>query len=82
MAQNACIKPSTNICFILNISKQKLVPGMKLLGAVREVNQFEMIVSLPNGLTGFVNIFDVNEKISSLLASQDENQDEEDEVRY
>lgn len=54
---------------------------MKLLGVTREVNQFEMIISLPNGLTGFVNIFDINEKMTSLLASQEEKQDEEDEVR-
>jgi rRNA biogenesis protein RRP5 len=56
---------------------------MKLLGAIREVNEFEVIISLPNGLTGFVNIFDVNDKLTSMLVSQedkDENEEEE-EVR-
>lgn len=40
---------------------------MKVLGAIREVNEYDMAISLPNGLSGFVHIMHVNEKITDRL---------------
>lgn len=40
---------------------------MKVLGAIREVNEYDMIISLPNGLSGFVHITHINEKITERL---------------
>ena len=40
---------------------------MKVLGAIREVNEYDMAISLPNGLGGFVHITNINEKITKRL---------------
>ncbi|KAL9983734.1 hypothetical protein ACROYT_G005955 [Oculina patagonica] len=46
---------------------KKLYVGMKVLGAIREVNEYDMVISLPNGLSGFVHITHINEKITERL---------------
>ncbi|KAJ7376224.1 hypothetical protein OS493_036047 [Desmophyllum pertusum] len=46
---------------------KKLYVGMKLLGAIREVNEYDMAISLPNGLSGFVHITHINETITERL---------------
>ena len=53
---------------------------MKVLGAIREVNEFDMVVSLPNGLSGFVHITHINDKITERLKEElqaDESNDTE-----
>jgi len=58
---------------------------MKILGAIREVNEYDMAISLPNGLSGFVHITHVNEKITERLKEMlqaDEADSKETEVRY
>ena len=58
---------------------------MKILGAIREVNEYDMAVSLPNGLSGFVHITHVNEKITERLKEMlqaDDADSKETEVRY
>ncbi|XP_044173478.1 protein RRP5 homolog [Acropora millepora] len=46
---------------------KKLYEGMKLLGAIKEVNEFDLVVSLPNGLHGFIHSTHINEKITEKL---------------
>ena len=55
---------------------------MKILGAIREVNEYEVVVSLPNGLSGTVHIMQINEKITDRLKEelQAENNDTMSEV--
>ena len=48
---------------------------MKILGAIREVNEYDMVISLPNGLSGFVHITHVNEKITERLKEMLQNDD-------
>lgn len=58
---------------------------MKILGAIREVNEYDMAISLPNGLSGFVHITHVNEKITERLKEvlqADDADSREAEVRY
>lgn len=43
---------------------------MKVLGAVKEVNEYDMVISLPNGLSGFVHITHINEKITEKLKEE------------
>ena len=38
-----------------------------MLGVIREVNEYDMVISLPNGLSGFVHITHINEKITERL---------------
>lgn len=40
---------------------------MKVLGAIKEVNEYDMVISLPNGLSGFLHITHINEKITEKL---------------
>lgn len=42
---------------------QNITPGMKLWGAVAEVNEKDLVVSLPGGLRGLVNASDVVDPI-------------------
>jgi len=43
---------------------------MVILGSIRKLTAFEMIVSLPNNLNGFVSIADISEPLSQLLSSK------------
>ena len=43
---------------------------MKVLGAIREVNEFDMVVNLPNRLSGFVHITHINDKITDRLKEE------------
>ncbi|RMX61399.1 hypothetical protein pdam_00018294 [Pocillopora damicornis] len=53
--------------FVETLTFKKLYVGMKVLGAIREVNEYDMAISLPNGLGGFVHITNINEKITERL---------------
>lgn len=56
---------------------------MKVLGAIKEVNEYDMVISLPNGLSGFVHIMHINEKITEKLKEELEAGETKDgEVRY
>ncbi|NXC44670.1 RRP5 protein, partial [Penelope pileata] len=43
---------------------------MLLLGCIKEVNDFELVISLPNGLTGFVPLTQISDAYSKLLSTQ------------
>ncbi|XP_011862009.1 PREDICTED: protein RRP5 homolog [Vollenhovia emeryi] len=62
-------KEKTNIA--LNIaqqfSKQQLCKGYVLLGRIRCVKQFELIVSLPDGLVGSVDVSDISKAYTKQL---------------
>ena len=58
---------------------QKLVPGVLLLGAVLEIHEYEVLVSLPFNMRGSVAIADVSDHMTKLLESEAEKLDTEDE---
>lgn len=43
---------------------------MLLLGCVKEANSFELVVSLPNGLTGFVQVTSICDSYTQMLSEQ------------
>ena len=50
---------------------------MKLLGSIKEVNDFDLAVSLPYGLSGFVHITDINDVLNEavkVMLNEDEDQ--------
>ncbi|XP_042719783.1 protein RRP5 homolog [Lagopus leucura] len=49
---------------------QELCEGMLLLGCIKEVTVFELVISLPNGLTGFVPVTQISDAYSELLSKQ------------
>ncbi|XP_015722403.1 protein RRP5 homolog isoform X3 [Coturnix japonica] len=49
---------------------QELCEGMLFLGCIKEVTVFELVISLPNGLTGFVPVTQISDAYSELLNKQ------------
>ncbi|XP_064572523.1 protein RRP5 homolog isoform X1 [Zonotrichia leucophrys gambelii] len=49
---------------------EALSEGMLLLGCIKEVSDYELTVSLPNGLSGFVPVTQISDAYSSLLSKQ------------
>jgi rRNA biogenesis protein RRP5 len=40
---------------------------MRIMGAVKEIHELNLIISLPNNLTGYVSIAEISEKLSMIL---------------
>ena len=54
-----------------------------MLGAIKEVNEYDMVISLPNGLSGFVHITHINDVITERLKEDLQGDDSKDtEVRF
>lgn len=53
---------------ILNI--ESLCEGMRILGCVKEVTELELVVSLPNGLQGFVQVTEISDAYTQKLNEQ------------
>ncbi|XP_078499820.1 protein RRP5 homolog isoform X1 [Lissotriton helveticus] len=49
--------------------------GLLLLGCVKETKDFELTVSLPHGLTGFVQVTNISEAYTKLLSKQVETEE-------
>ena len=49
------------------LSHSSLKPGMLLMGAVRAVNEVDLTVQLPHGLTGYVSMREVSDSIASIV---------------
>ncbi|XP_051656636.1 protein RRP5 homolog isoform X1 [Manacus candei] len=49
---------------------QALCEDMLLLGCIKEITEYELVISLPNGLLGFVPITQISDAYSKLLSQQ------------
>ncbi|XP_041116751.1 protein RRP5 homolog [Polyodon spathula] len=49
---------------------KKLTVGTLILGCVKEVKDFELVVGLPNGLTGYVQVTSISDGYTKLLNDQ------------
>lgn len=56
---------------------QNVKEGMLVLGCVKEVADFEVTVSLPSGLQGFLSIKNICDSYTKLLSEQLESADTE-----
>ncbi|KAJ3098421.1 hypothetical protein HDU97_004005 [Phlyctochytrium planicorne] len=79
-AENADDSTTREAAGIMNLSFKRLKAGVKMLGVIREVNDLDAVVSLPNQLTGFISITEVSTKVTSLVeqAAAGEDGSEED----
>uniref|UniRef100_A0A803YNN3 Protein RRP5 homolog n=1 Tax=Meleagris gallopavo TaxID=9103 RepID=A0A803YNN3_MELGA len=59
-----------NHCVLFFLFSQEICEGMLLLGCIKEVTFFELVISLPNGLTGFVPVTQISDAYSELLNEQ------------
>ncbi|XP_026706791.1 protein RRP5 homolog isoform X1 [Athene cunicularia] len=58
---------------VLNIEPltiEALCEGMLLLGCIKEVSDYELVISLPNGLSGFVPVTQISDAYSKMLSKQ------------
>ncbi|XP_060027377.1 protein RRP5 homolog [Erinaceus europaeus] len=53
---------------ILNV--ESLCEGMRILGCVKEVNELELVISLPSGLQGFVQVTEICDAYTQKLNEQ------------
>uniref|UniRef100_A0A8B9EZ91 Protein RRP5 homolog n=1 Tax=Amazona collaria TaxID=241587 RepID=A0A8B9EZ91_9PSIT len=59
-----------NHSMLFFLLSQALCEGMLLLGCIKEVTDYELVVSLPNGLSGFVPVTQISDAYSKLLSNQ------------
>ncbi|KAM7072820.1 protein RRP5 homolog isoform 1-T1 [Molossus nigricans] len=52
------------------LSIESLCEGMRILGCVKEVNDLELVISLPNGLQGFVQVTEICDAYTKKLNEQ------------
>ncbi|XP_036027752.1 protein RRP5 homolog [Onychomys torridus] len=52
------------------LSVGSLCEGMRILGCVKEVNELELVISLPNGLQGFVQVTEICDAYTQKLNEQ------------
>ncbi|XP_071604451.1 protein RRP5 homolog [Heliangelus exortis] len=52
------------------LSIEALCEGMLLLGCIKEVSDYELVISLPNGLLGFVPATQISDAYSKMLSKQ------------
>ncbi|KAJ3326789.1 Protein RRP5, partial [Blyttiomyces sp. JEL0837] len=67
---------------IQHLSMKHLTIGMTLLGVVREINDLDLVLSLPNQLTGYVSITEISDEITAMVerAAGANDDDEEDKM--
>ncbi|KAI8835154.1 hypothetical protein BJ741DRAFT_534156 [Chytriomyces cf. hyalinus JEL632] len=65
---------------IAALTFKKLNPGFTLLGVIKEINDLELIVSLPNQMTGAVSITEISQEITDLVERVAANEDGDDEA--
>uniref|UniRef100_K9IPH6 Protein RRP5 homolog n=1 Tax=Desmodus rotundus TaxID=9430 RepID=K9IPH6_DESRO len=52
------------------LSIESLCEGMRMLGCVKEANELELVISLPNGLQGFVQVTEICDAYTKKLNEQ------------
>lgn len=52
------------------LSVESLCKGMRILGCVKEVNELELVIGLPNGLQGFVQVTEICDAYTQKLNEQ------------
>uniref|UniRef100_A0A4W3GVR3 S1 motif domain-containing protein n=1 Tax=Callorhinchus milii TaxID=7868 RepID=A0A4W3GVR3_CALMI len=52
------------------LSFRRLTPGWLMLGCVKEVTDYELVMALPHGLTGYVGVANISDAYSQHLREQ------------
>lgn len=66
--------------FVETLNFNKLKVGMQVLGAVREINEIDLVVSLPNSLSGYVSLAEVSDVMADRVAEYVERGDDDDDA--
>ncbi|KAL8703814.1 MAG: hypothetical protein Q9201_003009 [Fulgogasparrea decipioides] len=62
---------------IEGLSYKRLVPGSMVLGQVSQINQYDIALSLPNNLTGYIPITSLSDRLTIQIESLAEKEKEE-----
>ncbi|KAI9892883.1 MAG: rRNA biogenesis protein rrp5 [Vezdaea aestivalis] len=72
------------VVYIEGLSYKRLVPGSLILGQISEINRYDIGISLPNNLTGYIPISSISAQLSgkleALLAADNSDDEAEDEA--
>ncbi|KAL8952031.1 MAG: hypothetical protein Q9222_002018 [Ikaeria aurantiellina] len=63
---------------IEGLSYKRLTPGSLVLGQVSQINRYDVALSLPNNLTGYVPITSISSQLTARIEKQMEVDEEED----
>ncbi|XP_070539661.1 protein RRP5 homolog [Ptychodera flava] len=63
---------------ITTLLYKDMVEGMLLLGAIREIHDYELVISLPHGRVGYVEITDISEVYTRELQRLSQNDNDDD----
>ena len=77
----AGVLPQEKNVRIEGLSYKRLAPGSLVLGQIAQINRYDIALSLPNNLTGFVPITEisdvVSQKVEALAGDEEEEEDAE-----
>lgn len=63
---------------IEGLSYRRLVPGTLVLGQVSQINQYDIALSLPNNLTGYLPITSISDRLTSIVETKVDDQGDDD----
>ena len=65
---------------IHSLTFKRLAVGMSVVGVVKQINELDLTVCLPNQLTGFVSITEISNRLTEKIQELANDSDEEDQV--
>ncbi|KAK9371051.1 hypothetical protein V1509DRAFT_615635 [Lipomyces kononenkoae] len=74
--QRPTAPPKTPSIKIEGLTFKKLVPGTLVLGQVSQINMYDIALSMPNNLTGYIPITNISEQISTKLDAIEQDPDD------
>ncbi|KAI0200473.1 hypothetical protein F4808DRAFT_460826 [Astrocystis sublimbata] len=71
-------QPAEDVVRIESLNYQRLVKGSLVLGQITEIRPLQLILSLPNSLSGHVSITSISDALSERLSAEAEALDDDD----
>ncbi|KAK9431989.1 hypothetical protein V1505DRAFT_366924 [Lipomyces doorenjongii] len=68
--------PKSPTIKIEGLTFKKLVPGTLVLGQISQINAYDIALSMPNNLTGYIPITNISEQISTKLDAIEQDSDD------
>ncbi|MCJ1405665.1 rRNA biogenesis protein rrp5 [Xylographa trunciseda] len=65
--QNVSGTSRENTVKIEGLSYKRLVPGSMVLGQVAQINRYDIALTLPNNLTGYIPITSISDKVTAVV---------------
>ncbi|KAK9312968.1 hypothetical protein V1522DRAFT_78053 [Lipomyces starkeyi] len=76
ISQKSKAGPKSPTIKIEGLTFKKLVPGTLVLGQISQINAYDIALSMPNNLTGYIPITNISEQISTKLDAIEQDSDD------